>query len=762
MVKKWFSRSSTEAADPALISRAESTKSDISSTWTTTTSTTIQGDAPAEDDLALSIHPLPSKDGLIAKITPPRQPAKPVAHVPCDIVLVVDVSGSMGDNAPVPAGPGEETENYGLSVLDLVKHAARTILETMDDGDRLGIVTFASKAKVVQRLTPMSRRNKALAEKNISGMRPIDATNLWHGLLEGIKLFNAGGEVNTGRVPAVMVLTDGMPNHMCPVQGYVPKLRGMEQLPASIHTFGFGYSLRSGLLKSIAEIGGGNYSFIPDAGMIGTVFVHAMANLQATYAIHATLRLTFDASVDLQEAGGDSVVKQEVVTLPDEHGAPKQLSISLGNIQYGQSRDVHLQVTAPEDLAPHASGIKAVVEYSRMTSAVHRQTAQQSLLVPTTLPASEVAYHLSRSRICSYLSSVVPVGADGERKAQGHMSFALGAREQLDGLIRDLPANEFPSDPRNRSLVEDLAGEPPRGQVSLALTRPEYYAKWGVHYLPSLLGAHARQVCNTFKDPGPLQYGVDSPLFVACRDRLDAAFDTLPAPTPSNERTATHRGRVNMSSYNTSSGVCFVSSTPVRLASGRTVPIRRLRRGAAVQTPAGRRRVVAVLKTPVRREMMCRVSVGGRGEGGEGGEGGGLLVVTPWHPLSLDGGKTWVFPASVADRRPVRYTGCIYSVLLQPDGDPDAHAVNVAGCWGVTLGHGLVVAGRGDARAHAFFGDYRKVTASLGTLGVEGKGGVVVGGGVVRDPGTGLVRGFKSRTQREDTVRKGEKGGCAV
>jgi hypothetical protein len=42
----------------------------------------------------------------------------------------------------------------------------------------------------------------------------------------------------------------------------------MEQLPATISTFGFGYDLRSGLLKSIAEISGGDYSFIPDAGMI--------------------------------------------------------------------------------------------------------------------------------------------------------------------------------------------------------------------------------------------------------------------------------------------------------------------------------------------------------------------------------------------------------------------------------------------------------------------------------------------------------------
>jgi hypothetical protein len=42
----------------------------------------------------------------------------------------------------------------------------------------------------------------------------------------------------------------------------------MGRLPATLHTFGFGFNLRSGLLKSIAEIGGGTYSFIPDAGMI--------------------------------------------------------------------------------------------------------------------------------------------------------------------------------------------------------------------------------------------------------------------------------------------------------------------------------------------------------------------------------------------------------------------------------------------------------------------------------------------------------------
>lgn len=208
-VRKWFFGSSGQSA-ASTVSSADSVKS-VSSAWTTTS--TIQADVPC-DDTALSLHPLSSQDGLIVKITPPKAPSKPTVHVPCDIVLVIDVSGSMGCNAPVPANPGEEKEDYGLTVLDLVKHAARTILETMDDGDRLGIVTFASKAKVLQKLTPMHAKNKTLAEKNINGMSPQNATNLWQGLLEGIKLFNEGGEVNTGRVPAIMVLTDGMPNHM--------------------------------------------------------------------------------------------------------------------------------------------------------------------------------------------------------------------------------------------------------------------------------------------------------------------------------------------------------------------------------------------------------------------------------------------------------------------------------------------------------------------------------------------------------------------
>jgi Mg-chelatase subunit ChlD len=162
--------------------------------------------------LSLEIHPLPEEDGVLISVHPPKEPSRAIKHVPCDIVLVIDVSGSMGCQAPVPAEDPSKAEQNGLTVLDLTKHAARTILETLDENDRLGVVTFSNQAEVVQKLIPMTEANKKAAWSRIDGLRVDSMTNLWHGILEGIKLFN--GNERSKSVPAVMVLTDGMPNHM--------------------------------------------------------------------------------------------------------------------------------------------------------------------------------------------------------------------------------------------------------------------------------------------------------------------------------------------------------------------------------------------------------------------------------------------------------------------------------------------------------------------------------------------------------------------
>ncbi|KAL2127180.1 hypothetical protein VTI74DRAFT_11200 [Chaetomium olivicolor] len=724
----------------------------------------------------VQIYPFESQDGLLVKIDPPREPANSnLHHVPCDLVLCIDVSGSMGNAAPVPSNPDgqDKDEEYGLSVLDLVKHAARTILETLDSKDRLGIITFSSKPKVLLPLTPMTEVNKGQALKKIRGMQPLDMTNLWHGIRDGLDLFkegNGGQGSSCGRVPALLVLTDGIPNFMCPRQGYVPKLRTMEPLPATIHTFGFGYRLRSGLLKSIAEVGGGNYSFIPDAGMIGTVFVHAVANLQSTFASNAKLRLTYPSYLQLEETTGEAAVdKQPAAELKGE--VPESLSsltILLSNIQYGQSRDIYLRYrTASKESSlkslfssqPQPQNppiITATLEYQHFTPTIHRATTHKSALdFSTVLSPAEKAYHISRSHLISFLSTFSPLNSEFEHTPLKRLPPDLPA--ELQSLAASLPAAapEFlSSHPGCRSLLVDLCGDPlpaeplatsdPEawtGQVALALLNPNYHYRWGTHYLPSLAGAHARQVCNSFKDAGPLRYGADSPLFVACRDRLDEAFDALPAPAPS--RAVRGGGKpavpVSMRRFNNVGNGCFASCATVKVVDDgidgkvRVVRVGRLKSGMVVVTPKGSRRVMGVLRMEVRRAEMCLVEArrGARER----------LMVTPWHPVRRPGEGEWVFPRDVAVRR-VRYTGAVYSVLLERDEDAEAHAILVGGVWGVTMGHGMTEEGKGaDTRAHQFYGDYNKVCRALARL-PRTAGGVMMGGGLTRNPRTGLVNGF--------------------
>lgn len=465
-----------------------------------------------------------------------------------------------------------------------------------------------------------------------------------------------------------------------------------------------------------------------------------MANLQATFAINATLRLTYSTDLQIEETTGDSVDKQRVLRLSDRVRRPSQLTILLGNLQYGQTRDIYLRMKADGNMNPESVEIDASLQYSRMTSTIYNVKAIQSITKFTTLPESEIAYHISRSKICTFLSKIIPVRPDGEHQAL--ISITPVYIEILNDLIANLPAQEFPNDMKNKSLLEDLSGPEPKGQISLALTNSVFYSKWGMHYLPSLLNAHTRQICNTFKDPGPLQYGVDSELFIACRDKLDNAFDNLPAPKPSNRGTSTYSHNFSMASYNTSAGVCFAASTLVHVASGSKVPICSLRKGVIVNTLSGPRLVFAVLKTPVAKEIMCRI---------------GSLLVTPWHPISLDGGKNWKFPAETKSATVVRYTGCVYSILLQAGNTNDSHSLVLDNeICGVTLGHGLLSGP--DVRAHPFFGDHAMVLKGLRRIGLERESGLAVGGGVGRDPQTGMVNGFRRGRRIHSIGKNGIRG----
>jgi hypothetical protein len=88
------------------------------------------------------------------------RPPPDTTRSPCDICCVVDTSGSMAVQAEIQT---DTNEQFGLSQLDLVKHALKTIIHSLQPQDRLSVVSFSNNATVLFQLTKMDADGKSSA-----------------------------------------------------------------------------------------------------------------------------------------------------------------------------------------------------------------------------------------------------------------------------------------------------------------------------------------------------------------------------------------------------------------------------------------------------------------------------------------------------------------------------------------------------------------------------------------------------------------------
>ena len=245
-----------------------------------------------------------------------------------------------------------------------------------------------------------------------------------------------------------------------------------------------------------------------------------------------------------------------------------------------------------------------------------------------------------------------------------------------------------------------------------AVSKQEYYDKWGQHFLPSLANSHSLQICNNFKDPGVQVYG--GPMFQELRDMADDIFCDLPPPTPSRRRVAAptayqptapmfsgayggggHQGhsapppQIDMSRYHNRSAGCFGGDCLVAMAAAAASAkrVRDIRRGDKVMTAGGgAATVLCVVKTA------C--GVGGVTEMVQLPGG---LAITPYHPVRVGG--RWAFPKDLGVPAEVA-ADAVYTYVLE-----SGHTVLIDGVECVTLGHGF----NDDVVRHPFFGSQQVV-----------------------------------------------------
>jgi len=426
---------------------------------------------------------------VLLRVTPPNA----TARLAGDVCVVVDVSGSMQQEATIKTERTRDVEAQPLSVLDIVKHAIKTLVHTLQPGDRLGIVAYSDDAQVVLPLTAMTEDGVAIADAAADCLNADGQTNLWAGLKAGLDMLGSGAKADTSST--VMVLTDGVPN-VEPPGGHIAALQAYGKLPCTVHTFGFGTDLDSQLLSEIACAGHGMYVFIPDASFVGTALVNCTANSLVTMGRNACIALEACEGCRITGSLGHTL---------------SQGPLLLGSLQFGQTKDAVIKVEAPDG---HCGPfVQAMLSFDGPQGPVEVRDSSEQVVSsdPAVLAIIQTqALRLQFSDLVR-LSILGTAGHDGSNVA--------AVQHIVDDFLRQLTVNTEDVN----ALKQDV-----EGQVREATSRADWYVGWGRHYLLSLARAHLTQQCNNFKDPGVQVYG--GPLFQDVRDHADDMFVKLPPP----------------------------------------------------------------------------------------------------------------------------------------------------------------------------------------------------------------------------------------
>jgi len=601
----------------------------------------------------LTIEIVKKNNEMMLSVIPPNK-REDQERAPAHICCVIDISASMGDEAKIQDKAGLY-EGFGLSVLDIVKHAVKTIIQSLGDNDSLALVSFSTDAQVVLNLTKMNNIGKRKAITALEKLQPYEKTNIWEGLFSGFEVLRKGSIVKGNSV--VFLLTDGQPN-IIPAGGHQAKLEeydGKYGLPGIINTFGFGYSLDSKLLNELSAIGNGAYAFIPDGSFVGTVFVNALSNLLATVACNVEL------AIELKLSGKEEFPMLKEYGYWIEKGS---LKINLGSVIFEQAKRIVLPCETSEEK------IQVNLEFISPFKEDYYVTEKQTVLVQGTedLEIDVQKIRLSLVKDVSRAFEIMPYKDKDDE-----------ARELIENLIKKVQGSPLMDIQYVKDMLCDL-----EDQITKAFSDRKNFAKWGKHFIPSLIEAHLLQQCNNFKDPGVQYYGGE--LFAKIRNRIEEIFVKIPPPKGSIKRNE-HRVLLdNMVKFYNAQGGCIAGDCIVLMADGGVKFIKDLRKGDEIMGSHDQAvKVTSVVKTVCQNNQAQLVKF----------DNG--LKITAWHPIRLNG--KFFFPCTAEEEMPFEYKffecEAVYNFVLESD-----HLMTVNGVECVTLGHGF----REDVVRHEYYG----------------------------------------------------------
>jgi Ca-activated chloride channel family protein len=215
------------------------------------------------------------------------------SNVPLNLCLVLDHSGSM----------------HGRP-LETVKKAALNLIERLNPGDRISVVAFDHRAKVLVKNQATDKLDEV--KKQIQRLSADGGTAIDEGLKLGIEEV-AKGKQDT--VSQVFLLTDGENEH-----GDNKRCLKLAELATgyklTLNTLGFGANWNQDILEKIADVGGGTLSYIERPEQAVDEFARLFQRVQSVQLTNAYLLFDLMPKVRLAELKPIAQVAPDTIELP--------------------------------------------------------------------------------------------------------------------------------------------------------------------------------------------------------------------------------------------------------------------------------------------------------------------------------------------------------------------------------------------------------------------------------------------------------------
>ena len=449
-------------------------------------------------------------------------PKKTESRRPLLLISMIDLSGSMSCSASNIKNGNEEGS---FSRLSLVKHSLKTVVSTLSENDKMCLITFSYKAKMVLEATSVDELGKKKIFDEIEKMHPSSTTNIWDALRLGILVSQRFQNYNT----CLMLFTDGEPN-INPPLGIVPSLKevisDIKNVNFTISTFAFGFQVDSKLMEEIAKVGNGIYGYCPDCTMVGTIFVNFMANILTTIESTVKIDINNKSLKKVFEIGGLY------------SGMPRHLGFFMEQSEFKNS-EINLYLG------------------SKKTNSING--------IDFTEKNDEILDQYFRLRLIILVEEIIQ---SGNKDNKDNLKKVKDLYEEIDKIENK---TEF-----MKNLLIDLIHEDENhGQIEKAI-RSEYFKKWGLDYLLSFLRFHVVEQCGNFKDQTLKKYSNED--FEKMQKVGNKIFISLPAPENDiDEGKNITQSNFAQMCYNAYGG-CFTGDALVELKHGKK-KVKNLRKG---------------------------------------------------------------------------------------------------------------------------------------------------------------------------------------